>query len=198
MEEILIRFGLPAVFLGATLDNDVVPILAGVLAHWGYLDPTSAFLAGALGALAGDCAFFTVGWRWSARARHTDVYRRLAPRVQGLVGRVGAWELLAARVVYGIRYVSMLYWGIQRLAPIEFVVVDAIGCAAWVGLLTSLGFFMSETAREVIGEMRLLGLWMAGALILGVAGYEYVRFRWGPRLFPNAPEHRRRRRGYRK
>ena len=198
MEEILIRFGLPAVFLGATLENDVTPILAGVLAHWGYLDPTSAFLAGALGALAGDCAFFVAGWLWSARARRTDVYRRLGPRVEGLVGRVGAWELLAARVVYGTRYVSMLFWGIQRMPPAKFLVVDAFGCAAWVGLLTSLGFFMSETAREIIGEMHLLGLWMAVALVIGVAGYEYVRFRWAPRLFPIIPERKRRRRGSRK
>jgi len=188
------RFGLPAVFLGATLDNDVTPLLAGVLAHWGYLDATKAFLAGASGALTGDCVFYAAGWFWSARAKRTDVYRRLGPRVVGMVGKVGAWELLAARVVYGIRYVSMVFWGIQRMPPAKFLIVDAFGCAAWVGLLTSLGFFMSETAREILGEMRLLGLWMAVALVLGVAGYEFVRIRWAPRLFPVAPERKRRRR----
>jgi membrane protein DedA with SNARE-associated domain len=194
MEAVLIRFGLPAVFLGNTLDNDLTPLLAGVLAHLGYLDATRAFLTGALGALTGDCAFFAAGWLWSARAKRTDVYRRLGPRVEALVGRVGAYELLAARVVYGIRYVSMLFWGIQRMPPAKFLLVDAFGCAAWVGLLTSLGFFMSETAREIIGGVRRIELWLAGALLLGLVGYEFVRFRWGPKLFPAEPERSRRRR----
>jgi len=198
MEQILIRLGLPAVFLGNTLDNDLTPLLAGVLAHRGLLDATSAWLAGAMGALTGDCAFFLAGWMWSARAKRTDVYRRLGPRVEGLVDQVGAWELLAARVVYGIRYVSMLFWGIQRMAPAKFLVVDAFGCAAWVGLLTSLGFFMSETAREIIGGVRQIEVWLAGALILGLASYEIVRFRWGPRLFPAVPERSRRRRRLKK
>ena len=159
-------------------DNDVVPLMAGMLANMGFIGITPAYLAAAVGALAGDCGFFLIGWIFSRRVRRSRFYRRIGPRVEKLVGRVGIWELFPARFVYGIRYVSMLYWGVQRYPAHKFLAINAVGCAAWVGLLVSAGFFMTHAAAVILGQIRRLEIWLGGTVLIGVLGYLLLRRVW--------------------
>ena len=80
-----------------------------------------------------------------------------------------AWELLAARLVFGARIASAIFWGVRGLSVGRFVSIDLIGCLAWASAMTSLGWLLSHSAMLLIGEVKRIEIWLLGALLVGVA-----------------------------
>jgi membrane protein DedA with SNARE-associated domain len=166
LERILIQYGLLAVLLLATVEGDLTLILAGVVAHLGMFSLGPAILAGALGNLVGDSAWYLLG-RSSARViREGRFYRRVGPTVERLAKRLGVWQLLAARVVYGTRNASMVFWGLHGLRFDRFILVDAVGCLLWCSIFGGLGFLLSNSAEWLIGEVKHIEYWLLGAVVV--------------------------------
>ncbi|MEP6572483.1 MAG: hypothetical protein ABJD11_07290, partial [Gemmatimonadota bacterium] len=113
IEALLVQHGILAVLLFATFEGDLTLILAGVVAHLGYLDLGSAILAGAAGNFIGDTVWYTLGRMHSVRLRNSRLYRRVGPTIERFARKLGVWELLVARAVYGTRNASMLFWGLN-------------------------------------------------------------------------------------
>ncbi|MGH7702811.1 MAG: DedA family protein [Gemmatimonadales bacterium] len=97
------NYGLLAVFCAATIEGDLTLILAGVVAHLGLLDLGLAVVADTLGNLTGDIAWYLLGRSHARRIRESRLYLRVGPTIERLARRLGDWQLLAARVVYGTR-----------------------------------------------------------------------------------------------
>lgn len=168
--DLLARFGLPLVFLGAAVEGDVTPLLAGVTAHLGLLRLPFVMATAWVGLNVGDLAWFGLGWWQAERWRTTGLYRRTGPVIERYVDRVGIWELLLARVIYGTRIASMLYWGSRRVSPTRFLAVNALGSGVWVGALTPLGYFLSDQAQALVGDVERAEHWLLGAALLAIAG----------------------------
>jgi membrane protein DedA with SNARE-associated domain len=167
IESFLSEHGLLALFLIATLEGDLSMLVAGVLAHVGILPLTGAILAGALGNLAGDSVWFMVGHRNSRRIRASRLYGAVGPRVERLANKLGPWQLLAARVVYGTRNVSMLFWGQLRLPTLKFLLIDSLGCALAAAGFTLLGFAVGQSTAALTGAVRRVEHWLLVAVVVG-------------------------------
>jgi len=166
LEQLIAHFGLPTVFLGAAVEGDATPLLSGVVAHLGLVRFGLVIVVATLGTLTGDLAWYALG-RWRGDwLRGTRLYRASIGRVTHLVDRVGAAELLMARFVYGTRNASMVYWGIRRLPVWRFLVIDAVGAAVWVSLLSVLGYVASDRAAALLGEVKATERWLLGAVVL--------------------------------
>jgi membrane protein DedA with SNARE-associated domain len=175
MESFITHFGLVAVFVGATIEGDLVLILAGVTAHLGLLNLWAAIAAAATGCFTGDFAFYALG-RWhSDTIRNSRVYLKFGPRVERLANRVGFWQIFAARFMYGTRVATMLFWGAHRLPIVTFVAVNLAGCTAWAVILGLLGFGASRSAAVLLGDVKRAELWLVGAIAVAIAGYLVVR-----------------------
>lgn len=188
LETFLHRWGAAGIFLVATLDGDVVLLTAGVLAHLGSIGIGTAIAACSTGMWAGDAGWYLLGRAGSKEFRETRFYRKVGPTIERLVGMLGPFEILTARFVYGTRYASMVYWGIQGMPAPRFLGINAAGCLAWSGLLVTLGFFMSHSVTLVLGDIRRLELWFLGTLALTAAVYFGARSalrRWHPKSIPN-------------
>lgn len=116
MEAFIAHFGLIAVFLGAIFDGDLVLVLAGVIAHLGLMDLWVAMGFAAAGCFAGDFGWYLLGRVRSDAIRNSRAYRKVGPVVERLSNRVGAWQIIAARFMYGTRVATMLFWGTHRLS----------------------------------------------------------------------------------
>ncbi len=168
MEDLLIRYGLLAVLLGAALEGDVTMLFAGVLAHLGYIDFPAAVAVGCIGALASDSAVFFAARRGGAWVRDTRAYKRALPIIERVVRRTGSWELVLARFVFGTRAASMIFWGLRGLAWPRFIAMDALGCAAWALAMATLGYTFSGSAAMITGEVKKVEWWLAIALLVAV------------------------------
>ncbi len=160
------NYGLLAVFCAATIEGDLTLILAGVVAHLGLFDLGPAIVAGILGNLVGDTAWYLLGRSHARRIRQSRLYERVGPTIERLAHRLGNWQLLAARVVYGTRNASMLFWGLHGLRFGRFVAIDLLGCALWSSLFAGLGFLLSGSAAAIVGRVRRVELYLGAAVVV--------------------------------
>ncbi|HXG44842.1 MAG TPA: VTT domain-containing protein [Gemmatimonadales bacterium] len=175
LETFLERHGLPALFLVAIVEGDLSLVLAGVLAHLRLLPFAAAVVAGALGNLTGDLVWYTLGRLQHDRIRTTRLYRRAGPEIERLSRWLGPWQLLAARIVYGTRNASMLFWGVLRLPVTRFLAIDALGCLLASAGFAGLGYLVGHGTTSLVGSVQRIERW----LLLGVAAGAGVL--WGVR-----------------
>ncbi len=175
LETLVERHGLPALFLVAIGEGDLSLVVAGMLAHLGLMPFAGSVLAGALGNLTGDALWYAMGRFQRERIRKSQLYRRAGPRIEGLARRLGPWELLAARVVYGTRNVSMLFWGLLPLPFGRFLALDALGCLlAGVGFV-GLGYLAGQGTASLLGGVRRVEHWLVLAIGVGAAALWLAR-----------------------
>ena len=169
LQELLIRYGLLAVAIGAAFEGDFSMILAGVVSHLGVFEFPYAVAAGAVGSLAGDSLWYGFGRLRGPRFREGKLYHRVGPTIERLAGRMGPWELLAARFVYGTKAASMLFWGLHGLPLGRFLLIDAIGCGLGALVFSGLGYLVSGSATVLLGRVKRVELWLLGVLLVGAA-----------------------------
>ena len=175
MEDLILRYGLFAVLIGAAVEGDATMILVGVVAHLGLLDFPFAVALGTVGAMAADLAVYAIGRNRAETIRQTRLYRRAGSTVERLARRVGPWEVVCARFVYGTRSASMLLWGMWGLPLPRFVALDALGCALWATALGGVGFAVSGSAAMVMGKVKHVEVWLLTALLAAAATVAVAR-----------------------
>jgi membrane protein DedA with SNARE-associated domain len=167
VEQLILRYGLSAVFVGAAIEGDLTLILAGVAAHLGYFSFAAAVAAGTAGGFLADLVWYGLGRVRGRGFRAGRLYRRVGHRIEALARRLGAAELVASRFVYGTKAASMVFWGLHGMSLPRFALVDAIGCTIGTLVFTGLGFALSGSATVLLGKMRRLELWLLGAVLAG-------------------------------
>ena len=168
LQQLLVNHGLMAVLFGSAFEGDFTLILAGVVAHLGIFSFPHAVAAGAVGSLVGDTAWYLLGRLRGPRFREGRFYRRAGPTIERLAKRMGPWELLAARFVYGTKAASMVFWGLHGLTFPRFLLIDALGCVLGSLVFTSLGYLVSGSATVLMGHVKRFELWLLGAFLVGV------------------------------
>ena len=168
VEHLLIKYGTLAVFLAAMIEADVVPVLTGVVAHFGYVRVGPAFLAATAGAFAGDYLWFCAGVYYSQTIRNSNFYKRAGQVSEGLIRRLGLWQIPASHLIYGTRVSTMIFWGVQRTSTVKFAFVDGSGCLVLTGLLFTLGFEFSGSASLVVGRVKQVELLLLCGVISGL------------------------------
>lgn len=169
MELILIKYGTLAVFLAAMIEADVVPVLTGVVAHFGYVRVGPAVLAATAGAFAGDYLWFCAGVYYSQSIQNSRLYCRGVPET--LIRRLGPWQIPASHLIYGTRVSTMIFWGVHRISKEKFALIDGFACVVLTGLLFTLGFEFSSSAALLVGRVKQVELLLLVGVISGLLLY---------------------------
>ena len=169
MREWIEVWGLPAVFLGALLEGDATAVLGGAFAHLGLLGVGGVLVSVFLGACASDLLWFAVARLRSRQVRGSRLWSRWSPRVARIADRIGPWQLLSCRFVWGTRVASIVYWSVQGLSPLRFAALIGAGAALWSAVLVGVGYFASNAAEAALGKV-VRGERRIAILILAVAG----------------------------
>lgn len=168
LERFLSDNGLIALFLVATVEGDLSLVLAGVLVHLGILPLAGVIAAGAAGNLAGDLAWFGIGRKFRRHIRENRFYRSVGPGIERLADRLGPWQLLAARVVYGTRNASMVFWGQHGLSLGRFITYDALGCGLAATGFALIGSLLGHGTAALTGEVKAFERYLLVGVIVGV------------------------------
>jgi membrane protein DedA with SNARE-associated domain len=193
LQRLIEDHGAVAIFLGAALEGDLSLVLAGVVAHLGFFDLPLAILCGIGGSFTSDCLWYALG-RWRGpHFRAGAIYRRFGPQVEKLARRLGPWQLLTARFVYGTKNATMVFWGLHGLDLRRFLPIDALGVALGTTAFVSLGFLLGGSAEALIGRVKrveylLLAGVVAGLLVLLVIKHILRRRRLVPAAVDPGPD----------
>jgi membrane protein DedA with SNARE-associated domain len=193
LSHLLEQFGLYAVFFLVMLEGDLTLLLAGVLAHSGFFGEYSfarVLLWGTLGGVASDNLAYLAGRVFAKTARGFRFYRSAKPRLERLTKRFGALSLFLSKYIYGLRWASCTFYGVERMPFLRFLLLSIASCFLWVFILSGVGYFFSSAVVGLIGDFRHVGKILLGIVIGGVVFFYLVKRLWiSPKVEEVAPEY---------
>lgn len=147
-------------------------ITAGALVESGRLNFGSVILAGVVGSLVADYAWFLAGRWWGHRilvrglcAFSTDG-QRCTVRARKLFGRWGLPSLMFAKFVPGMDGLMPPMAGMLNAASVPFLLFDAAGALFWSAGYCFLGYVFADRLEIVAATLGRV----SGILAIGLAG----------------------------
>lgn len=150
------RYGYAGLAIGVFLESAGVPVpgetallAAAFGAAHGALSLPWVIAIAAVASILGDNLGFAIGRRlgrgWVERHGHRLwlTPARLA-RVDEFFGRYGAWAVVLARFVTGVRVVAAFAAGTSRMRWRVFLLFNVVGAVAWATLVSLAGFLMGR------------------------------------------------------
>ena len=152
--QLLIQFGYAALFILTFLKGFTIVLIAGALAHQGFLALPLVMLCSFAGSLAGDEVEYYIGRRYgpvflARRPRLTQAARR----IHGLISRYDLYFMLGFRFIYGARIVTPLLLGLEKVPPGRFFCVNAIGALIWAVITSLAGYGISDLLVRLVDGM---------------------------------------------
>jgi membrane protein DedA with SNARE-associated domain len=178
LEAFVTAYGYPALAVGTLVEGGTVGVIAGGLAHRGYLQlpwVIGIVFACAFGA---DQFFFQVGKRWG----RTLLEKR--PGWESRVDRVRrflvAYQVLAVlgfRFIYGMRTITPIVIGASGFDLRRFVLLNLCSTLAWATVVAVSGYFFGHLLETVLVDARhhLFAVAMVAAVL---GGGVWLWLRW--------------------
>lgn len=164
LSPILTSYGYLAVFgflfiesFGAPVPGQTMLMAAGFFAGAGKLNVAGVAALGFLAAVAGDNVGYLIG-RFGGRrlvlrfGRYILVTEKRLAKTEDFFRRNGGKIVAIARFVDGLRQLNGIVAGIARMSWRRFLVFNALGAAAWVGVWTSFGYFAGGHLTTIYQE----------------------------------------------
>ena len=176
LTDLLRNYGVWAALLWALIETDLIFLVIGAFASTGLLNLWTCFPAAVFSALMHDTIVFWLAHHRAEWVRSKPAYQKVGPKVERIANKVGPWELSLCRPLYGTRYPSVIFWGLQKLSYPKFWFTDGVGLVLWAMLLTGLGYFLGDQ----MDELKAMVLHAQEGLLGAVAGAIglYVLWRW--------------------
>ncbi|WP_420139287.1 DedA family protein [Sphingomonas sp.] len=179
MEELILRYGVILLFLGAGIEGEPFALAGGVLAHRHSLPVYGAVLA----AIGGSCCIDQFWFHLSRYFSRTRIVRRVSerPAFQRAIELIESYPIrfvLLFRFAYGLRAVAPVAIGASRLPTWLFVPLNIVAAIVWGCLFTGLGYLAGPAFEQA--EARY-GKGIAIATVcLSVAVFVFVMRRGRP------------------
>lgn len=163
----IIDYGYFALFIGTFLEGETILVIAGFLAHRGYLSLPWVIVAAFLGTFAGDQTFFYLGrWKGIAFLQKHPLWRSKTDKAFCLLNRHQMLVILGFRFLYGVRNVTPFVIGTCGIAPGRFFVLNFIGALVWAAVVGFLGYQFGYLAEVLLGEIQRYELSILAALLV--------------------------------
>jgi membrane protein DedA with SNARE-associated domain len=168
-------FGVPA-------PGETAIIAGSAAAGNGQLNVFAVAVTAFLAAVAGDSLGYLIG-RTGGRplVLRFGRYVRLTParldRIERFMARRGPVVVVAARFVEGLRQLNGVVAGVTRMPFPRFLLCNAIGAAAWVGLWSAAGYFAGNHLDQISATVHRYQAYAIALAAVVVAAYVVRRVR---------------------
>jgi membrane protein DedA with SNARE-associated domain len=179
--------GLPGIFVLMVLEipvpviqSEIVMTFSGFTASRGQLNVVAVLLAGVAGSQIGSIGLFALARRVSER-RVNDLLARYGgwlgfhrdnlERGQDFFRRHDQWAVLIGRLLPGLRSFIAVPAGMQRMPLWRFFLLNLVGTAFWVSVLTYLGWVLGDNYSKV----DQYSSYFTYAVLGGIAAYVLYR-----------------------
>jgi membrane protein DedA with SNARE-associated domain len=162
------------------LEGETVVIIAGILAQQGYMDPSLIAICAFCGSCTSDQLMFLLGkYKGQAVLFRFPRLARNAERAEQMIRRYETPLILGFRFVYGVRNVTPIMLGINKVNHLKFLALNVIGAGVWAATFTWGGFFFGALFATFMREASHLALYLlaAAAVIAGLVWYVRKRQR---------------------
>ena len=155
--QLLARYGYLAVLAGTMLEGETIVLVAGFLAHQGYLSVPWIIVFAVIGSSISDQGLFFL-----SRLKGMKLLIRF-PKIRGKVTAMAARMherpvalsafALLFRFLYGFRNVAPLFLGMSDIPTLRFVLLNALGAVIWAVCFSLGGYFFAAALSTVLGTL---------------------------------------------
>ncbi len=172
------------ILLWGLIETDLIFLVIGALAHSGVVHLASCVPVAILGAVLHDTVVFWLSKNRADWVRAQKAYKKFAPSIEKFASKTGPWQLSICRPLYGTRYPTIIFWGLQSLSYPRFYVSILAGLLPWASALVGVGFTLSNHLDDFDEWLLEAKHWILGVIAV-IALIAYVRHR----LHRNIPSH---------
>lgn len=177
LESIVESYGYIAIFVGTFLEGETIVVLAGFLAHRGYLTLEWVIAYAFIGTFAGDQLFFYIGkWRGGSILAKRPHWQLRSQRVFTLLYRHQVLVILGFRFLYGLRTVTPFLIGMSGVHPIRYLILNGLGAIIWAIAIGVLGYLLGQTIELFLQHVKRYEI--AILVSISVVAIGYWLYRW--------------------
>lgn len=167
IEAYIIHFGYIVILLSTFFAGEAILVLAGFLAHRGYLTFYLVVLVAFTGSLVSDQLYFFLGRKKGlAYLDKHPSWKIKSDRIWKLIKQHQNLVILLFRFIYGIRSITPFLIGVSGVSLFKFSVLNAVGAITWAIALTSLGYFFGHAAALLLDDIKKYEFIIMGFIIL--------------------------------
>ena len=181
VNDLLWRFGLPAIFVLTMVEGDITLLLAGVLAHGQAFGDYSFWQVLAVGTLAGvasDNVAYALGRAGRTSVKKYRFYCAARPRLERLTEKFGVLSIFVSKFTYGLRWGACAFYGVAKMPYARFLLLSCASCLVWVLLLSGTGYVFHSAIYNLIGDIHRFPVFLLVVLALGVLGFYLAEKYW--------------------
>ena len=192
MEDLIIKFGYPALFVGSLLEGESVLIASGLLARAGHLDLKLVVLIALMGTYIADLSIYFLGRsKGEAIIAKFPAARAYYPKVKTLFDRYGIFAVFVTRYLYGLRLAAAATYGLMKMKRMKYLPFNFLSCTIWSILIGGLGYTFGVSLEALIGQIKHYELMVVPLIILAGLGLWLVRRAKGRREANRADQMRK-------
>ena len=172
LEAIISTYGYPALLVGTLVEGGTVVLIAGALAHGGYLQLPWVIGIAFCCAFGADQFFFQVGMRkgrdFLGKRPHWE------PRIDKVRRFLVSYQVIAIlgfRFIYGMRTITPIVIGASGISARRFVPLNLCSTLFWSAAVASSGYFFGhliEIAQDNVRHYRLVIIAVMAAIAGGI------------------------------
>lgn len=177
LESFVEHYGYLAILIGTFLEGETIVVLAGFLAHRGYLTLEWVITCAFIGTYAGDQLFFYIGkWRGGDILAKRPHWQLRSQRVFDLLNRHQVLVILGFRFLYGLRTVTPFLIGMSGVQPLRYLILNGLGAIIWAIAVGLLGYLLGQTVELFLQHVKRYEMVILAAITILAVGYWI--FRW--------------------
>ena len=167
IETYIIHYGYLVILVGSFFEGETVLVLAGFLAHRGYLAFSLVVLSAFAGTFAGDQFYFFIGRiKGMAYLDTHQSWKAKSGRAFKLMQKHQTLVILLFRFIYGIRTITPFLIGASGISLWRFMALDTLGGLTWALAITSLGYMFGHAAELLLHDIKKYEFIIMGAIML--------------------------------
>src|SRR5919205_536324 len=185
VNDLLWKFGLPAIFLLTMAEGDITLLLAGVLAHgqaFGDYSFAQVLVVGTLAGVASDNAAYALGRAGRHRVKHYRFYCAARGRIERLTEKFGPLSIFVSKFTYGLRWGACAFYGVAKMPYVRFLLLSFASCFVWVSALATAGYVFHTAIYTLVGNLHDLSYLLLGVvvvvLVVGIGGFYFAEKYW--------------------
>ena len=170
LEAFITAYGYPALVIGTLLEGGVVGMVAGGLAHRGYLQLPWVICVIFGCSFGADQFFFRVG------KRNGMALLAKRPKLEPQVDRVRRFlvtyhiiAVLGFRFIYGMRTITPIVIGASGFDTRRFVLLNLCSTLLWATVVGCSGYFFSHFLETFLSDVRhhIVAIVLVGVVVSG-------------------------------
>jgi phosphatidylglycerol lysyltransferase len=167
MEALLVKYGYAILFLGVAIEGESFLLAAALLAHEGIFKLRIVLIVAITANCFADQIYYMIArargltWLQARFGKHKQY-----SQVVEWMTRHSTWLLLGSRYAFGFRIIIPAACGALGMQPFRFTTVNLLASIIWAVPLAFLGFYLGNTAGELLVNAKRYEMWLLLVLLV--------------------------------